>query len=200
MFTIDDLKFLERRCPPIEIPSNAQNVIDTCARIVGNAERISHKKSLEIDIRDGKTISPIEQIFFSAFNTLTKITKLDDQWPVETKLGEEWAGLFFSRQFKIDKYKVDFLICYRDTEMTQNGSSRDVVIECDGHDFHEMSEFERRYEKARDRHMQKKNYKVFRYTGADIVKNHFQIAAEVLSYLVDTPQEHLTHALNLCME
>jgi len=62
------------------------------------------------------------------------------------------------------------------------------VVECDSQQFHERTEEERRYEKARDRFLQKKGYKIFHYTGADIKSNYKKIVREIIRYALEREQ------------
>ena len=58
-----------------------------------------------------------------------------------------------------------------------------IVVECDGFDFHERTKEQASKDHARDRSMQSMGYKVFRYTGADIWKEVFVCAEEIISRL-----------------
>jgi Uncharacterized protein conserved in bacteria len=62
--------------------------------------------------------------------------------------------------------------------------SRQVIVECDSQQFHERTEEERRYEKQRDRFLTVEGYKVFHFTGAEIVRNPWSVAAEILEFVV----------------
>lgn len=66
-----------------------------------------------------------------------------------------------------------------------------VIIECDSQQFHERTEPERRYEKARDRFLQVEGYKIFHYTGASIKNNSLDIAKEIIAYVLDCDERCL---------
>lgn len=66
------------------------------------------------------------------------------------------------RQAKIQKFRVDFLVKH-------NG--KNIVIECDGHEWHEKTKQQASKDKKRDRELQKLGYIVLRYTGSDIYAN-----------------------------
>lgn len=70
------------------------------------------------------------------------------------------------QQAKISPYRVDFLI---DDSSSPNAARRRwVIVECDGHDFHEKSKGQARRDKARDRFFQSKGCRVLRFTGSEI--------------------------------
>lgn len=71
-----------------------------------------------------------------------------------------------------------------------------VIVECDGHDFHEKTESDRRYEKQRDRYFQRLGYKVIHFTGSEIVKDPFAAAAEAISIAIGEEVETLLDFLN----
>lgn len=80
-------------------------------------------------------------------------------------------------QLQIDKYRVDFFLT--------NAYAKDVklIVECDGHDYHERTKQQAQRDKARDRHFQKEGYTVLRYTGSEIFRSPFKCAAEVTEML-----------------
>jgi len=78
-------------------------------------------------------------------------------------------------QYSIGKYRVDFMVFYNAT--------RKLVIECDGHDFHEKTKDKVAADKQRDRFLQAKGYKVLRYSGSEIVKGNLDIYSDVMMAL-----------------
>jgi very-short-patch-repair endonuclease len=118
-------------------------------------------------------------------------------------LGEINAGLFIEPQRKIGKYRVDFLIKYGagaysfEDGMRLVDKFKRVIVECDGHDWHETTEAERRSEKERDRFLQKSHVftrkngaryrvegsKVLRFTGKEITDDPFKVAMEILDHV-----------------
>ena len=58
-----------------------------------------------------------------------------------------------------------------------------MVIECDGHNFHERTKEQASSDKERDRTLQKFGLLVFRYTGSDIWGDVFGCAHEALDTL-----------------
>lgn len=118
----------------------------------------------------GACESPIEQLMAIALESLElKCVNLADN------------GCFvINPQCEIgclgNKYRADFLIC-----TIFQGKSYELVIECDGHDYHEKTKEQARRDKRRDRNMTKAGYIVMRFTGSEIWKNPYKCASEALS-------------------
>lgn len=81
---------------------------------------------------------------------------------------------FLRSQWKIDPYRVDFMVS---TSLSDTAPA--VVVECDGHDFHERTKEQAERDRSRDREMQAKGYYVFRFTGSEIYRDAFKCAREV---------------------
>jgi very-short-patch-repair endonuclease len=81
-------------------------------------------------------------------------------------------------QIKLGAYRVDFLIWVRHMFADPHREMM-IVVECDGHDFHERTKEQAQRDKSRDRAIQAGGYKVFRFTGSEIFRNPFAGAQEV---------------------
>ena len=82
--------------------------------------------------------------------------------------------IFFTPQVKIKYYTVDFLI-----DLSVGKNSDYIVIECDGHDFHEKTKEQAKHDKERDRFLQKEGYPVYRFTGSEIFNNPLKVLNEI---------------------
>jgi len=80
------------------------------------------------------------------------------------------------QQVQLGEYRVDFLLGV-------SGCNRAIVIECDGHDFHERTKAQAQRDKSRDRWLQMHGYMVFRYTGTEIYKNTADCGGQVFDAL-----------------
>ena len=89
-----------------------------------------------------------------------------------------WEGYKVYPQFEIGRYRADFLVV---KEMI-NGKEK-IVIECDGHDFHERTKEQAQHDKKRDRDMQKAGYKVYRFTGSEIWRTAGKCVLDALEVL-----------------
>jgi len=75
------------------------------------------------------------------------------------------------------KYRVDFLIIV--TDFRDHEDMIKVVVECDGHEFHEKTKEQSTRDKKRDREMLACGYRVLRFTGQEIWKDAMRCAKEV---------------------
>lgn len=74
-------------------------------------------------------------------------------------------------------YHVDFMI-----SMQIKGKIYNLVIECDGHDFHEKTKEQVRKDKARERDITLKGYGIMRFSGSEIWENPFECVKQVYTY------------------
>jgi very-short-patch-repair endonuclease len=135
-----------------------------------------HANCLELGME-----SPIEDLFWIACWLLCKANRIElNPGPDINAQGkpELMWGVYINPQFKVGKYRVDF-------QIFQVGIGPDeiltpVIVELDGHDFHDKDKRQRSYEKARDRALVKAGYRVLHFTGSDVVKDPFACAFEAL--------------------
>lgn len=96
---------------------------------------------------------------------------------------DNWApagGVTIFPQQQISGYRIDFLL------VAKFGAGRPhhrIVIECDGHDYHERTKEQAQRDKKRDRTLQALGYQVFRFTGSEIWRDPTKCADEVRRYL-----------------
>lgn len=107
------------------------------------------------------TESPIEELF--ALGLMAETWLMRDHYRVQT-------------QAEIDTYRVDFLVEYRDQPISETFSR--VVVECDGHDYHERTKQQAKRDKSRDRRLSALGYTVVRFTGSEIWADPFACAKE----------------------
>lgn len=162
--------------------------VEKCSKEVGKFEAdnfdmdhfaICERKGIE---------SPIEQILFCALLLVCQFNYLKKPYQEEIHGKNYIFGLGIYPQQEIENYRVDFEVCNYGCLLNSDGSQQkpvSVIIECDGHNFHERTEKERRYEKKRDRYLQSRGYKIFHYTGSEICKNALNIAAEIISFITN---------------
>lgn len=90
--------------------------------------------------------------------------------PIERKL-LAWLhqyGIFPELQYEIPPYRVDFAI-----------PSMNLVIECDGAEFHSTDE-QRQRDQKRDKFLNNKGWTVKRFTGSKIYNEPYNIAKEII--------------------
>lgn len=72
-------------------------------------------------------------------------------------------------QSEVSKYTVDFLISFK--PLFDTCHSLDIVIECDGHEWHEKTKEQSTKDKVREREIKKCGYLILRYSGSEIVED-----------------------------
>lgn len=180
-----------------QIQKNCIEFIRLCSNIVGNFNGDVFECNTHTEFEDNPIDSPIEQIFYTAFNVLRICNHLDQSDPVEFNKKMYIVGLGINAQEKVGKYRCDFQTYYA-TPVLTNGTqeiNKCVYVECDSQAFHERTEAERRYEKARDRYIQSKGDKIFHFTGKEIIDHPFLCAAEVIAYLTEQPVEDISGSI-----
>ncbi|RKY09302.1 MAG: hypothetical protein DRP65_07975 [Planctomycetota bacterium] len=113
------------------------------------------------DIKKDGIDSPIEQMFLVGFKTIERLGLAEG-------IGE------LRCQEKIGPYRVDFLL------VCENPGVQQVVVECDGHEFHEKTKEQVMRDKKRDRFLIIRGYKVVHFSGSEIYKNPFLSAIEAV--------------------
>ena len=172
----------------VKLEKNVLEFIDECSKEVGKfeAERFDQDVWCYCVEKDSPE-SPIEQILYCALKYIQRINRINDYENALIGKTEYLIGLNIFSQLKIDQYRCDFFIEYG--SHIRGGFQqfhKELIVECDSQQFHERTEKERRYEKARDRYLTVKGYKVFHYTGSEIVKRPLEIAIQILSYVTET--------------
>lgn len=104
------------------------------------------------------------------------------QSPIEEAMHEALSarlpdGLVMRRQRQIGRYAADF---------TVEGPSCRIVVECDGHEFHERTKEQAEHDRRRDREMQADGWLVLRFTGREIHRNADGCACEVVRAITRT--------------
>jgi len=87
-------------------------------------------------------------------------------------------------QLRVGPYRADIFVVLEQAAATSDGRTRKtMVVECDGHEFHEKTKEQASADKARDRYLQARGHLVFRFSGSDIWRNPFGCAHEALTAL-----------------
>lgn len=142
------------------------------------------------DIYQKNINSPIEAIFYIALNFESqKDEMVINQFPdfdTKTKEFKYRDGIYVYPQTKIGKYVVDFLICYQICD-----EKRNLIVELDGHAFHDKNKTQRAYEKSRDRYLVGQGYKIFHYTGSELIADPNKVASEVIREVTKPANGHI---------
>lgn len=175
---------------------NEKDLIDNYARMVAEKARQNFMTNAkgEDECFEGSVAqieSPVERSLCLALLVVKTLNNLSLTDPQDIPPLVYISGVDIEPQFKVGKYSIDFRISNHETiGMFNNGywkkcagCDRSVLIECDSQEWHERTEEERRYEKARDRYLVKKGFTVFHYTGKEILKNPIKIAEEIFTFV-----------------
>lgn len=132
--------------------------------------------------------SPIEILLARAFSVLRMLrypqvlindganltTALVDEQLIDS--GPRPVFVLIAPQLKIGPYRVDFAVRY----ISGLDGAAGLVVECDGHAFHEKTKEQAARDKARDRFLAAAGYRVMRFTGSEIWADPIACAEQVL--------------------
>lgn len=118
-------------------------------------------------ICSSRTESPIEGAFYLALAAAVN----------DSGYGED---IEISLQHQFGEYRVDFYVELH---------GQKLIIECDGHAFHDRTKVQASRDRARDRWLTSQGFRVIRFTGSDIWKDAFSCAKQATDIL-----EALYHA------
>lgn len=163
---------------------NVIEFINKTSEAVGNHALEGFSTDCTDEFQDLNIKSPIEQMFYAAFKAVCITNHIDFLGLCDNQK----YGIDIHPQYKIGKYFADFVVV---GITRKNLSGERVVVECDGHKFHDIDKKQRSYEKARDRFLQKQGYKIFHYTGSDINRDPVKCAAEVIAFVMNDEGEDL---------
>jgi hypothetical protein len=139
----------------------------------------------------GQCESPMEKLFYI-------------EWVYQTDDRDSYDNIYVMPQFKIDNYRVDFLI-YTNTDKywmskefsyPQYNKKNSLIIEIDSYLWHGSTPEQFAKEKERERYLQKNGWIMHRYSGSEIYKNVEKCVEEELEYIVNIETEILTQELN----
>ena len=98
------------------------------------------------------------------------------------------SGVLILPQHPIDKYTADFAIIVKDF----SDRPLQIVVECDGHDFHEKTREQAKHDKKRDRDMLRLGWAVFRFTGSEIYRDVRACVSELNLHATEWIERDLT--------
>lgn len=162
------------------IPDDVRKFIGKASDDAGRIEANWFDVTICDFIEEHSISSPIEQLFVAAIHVMAKANfEPINPNPSRAADGHQFSshGIHVEPQFSIDRYRVDFRI----ERFGNYGHSTGVVlVELDGHEFHDKDKKQRSYEKARDRYLAKSGFVVLHFTGSDVVADPYKVAHEAL--------------------
>lgn len=171
---------------------NFEGANEKAARAISEAAETVAAQFIEMfDLTASRCESPIEELLLAQLYIHAKVIGYPGLHFCLTDTPSEKAafdeGAFVYQQITIGQYRVDFLI-HDATLPFELGSPRWIVVECDGHDFHERTKEQARRDKQRDRYLQSKGYRVLRFTGSEIWADAEACADEIVDHLACNDQ------------
>ena len=147
-----------------KIEKNVAEYLQKFALAVGSQYGDDFSRKTYLEICDKEITSPIERILFISVRALIELNCIQN--------------LHIVPQHIIGTFRADFLVWFE-----KDGKLKTLLVECDSRQFHDRSEDERKKEKRRERYFVSSGYKLFRFTGSEIVRDPGKCAAEIVSYL-----------------
>ena len=148
--------------------------------------------------------SPIEELMLLALAVASASmgapALIDEGHPSPFDEREVDSGLVtIQPQVIVGKYRVDFEVGYHlmlgpEERNERRGQGEPVepvpgdltwhravvIVECDGHDFHEETKEQASHDKRKDRDLQTAGFTIFRYSGSDVWNDCVKAAEEVV--------------------
>lgn len=179
----------------VDLVDEAMDCVIRYGKLVGLRSSNEFKLRICSGIHNHGIASPIEQLLFAAIEFVREVNHINQCEPEGLRGDCFLHGLRIIPQFHVLTYRSDFKIDYYEypstLEETEHQKPRTVLVECDSQKWHERSEEERRYEKARDRKMISDGYQVFHYTGKEIIADPIMVAAEVVAHVTHMSKDEL---------
>jgi hypothetical protein len=152
--------------------------------------------------------SPIEHLFYAALQTVAQrehrtivgISRfgkgalpngrdysLEKARDGERAFGRPDHTAYIEKQVQVAGWRVDFVLHYPLYRLGRDDSGdirlTRLIVECDGHAFHERTKDQAARDRSRDRLAQYEGLPIFRFTGAEIWNDPAECADEVLAFM-----------------
>lgn len=142
--------------------------------------------------RLGKVESPIEAAFLESFCPLA----IEFGYDIARRTKAREGIIVVRPQVPVaEHYRADFLISY-----PFFGKQIAIIVETDGHEFHERTREQAARDRKRDRILQRAGYEVFRFTGSELRANARRCAGEVLDAIMEFQTGVFCEALDKSQE
>lgn len=170
-----------------------QDAIDRARSIMREDHEAAIEQSRDsaealFDIMAARCDSPIEVLMLGALayglNRCTDTRQLS--YPAFCSRGKFAEGVHLRAQEKIGPYRVDFALSYVAQHSEGVFTKVDVVIECDGHEYHNITKEQAQRDRERDRYLQQCGWAVLRFTGSEIFRDPQACADQVADFLAES--------------
>lgn len=128
--------------------------------------------------------SPIEEVLFAAFmfkNSVlggSPIGELPSEKHLEVAKAKGFVGFYIVPQHPFGAYRADLLVGFYGPKNWSLKQSA-IVVECDGHQWHESTKEQAQRDRARERELNQHVAKVIRFTGSEIYRDPFACVDEI---------------------
>ena len=149
------------------------------------------RTSSKWESRLGRTDSPIETEFLDQFCAHAQT----NGYSLANRSARREGVIVVKPQCPVGPYFADFLISYHFF-----GGDISIVVECDGHEYHERTKAQAARDRKRDRFMQQAGHLVFRFTGSELRGAPSKCAYEVLDAIVSFQTAQVVSAYERAQE
>lgn len=161
--------------------------IDKLAQQLADLAAANAKMAFEM--WDSGVDSPIERLMLIGIYSLIPHQELDisplmtceivseNSHPAILERAAERGCLVIQMQHRLLDWRADFVLS------CPSISGKKVIIECDGHDFHERTKEQAARDRSRDRAAQEAGHMMLRYTGSEIYRDPLGCARAALKAL-----------------
>lgn len=115
-----------------------------------------------------KSDSPIEALYTATFYVMRRHLNVPDE-PV----------VLVQQQVEIGHYRADVVFVCK----TAEGQHKRLVVELDGHEFHERTKEQAAKDRARDRWMLEQGLTVIRFTGSEVWNDPFSCCHQTAEHI-----------------
>jgi very-short-patch-repair endonuclease len=134
--------------------------------------------------------SPIEELFLI-------------EWRYQTQHWSDYENIYIMPQYKINNYRVDFMVFYVPGEIHPskfskyflNNKKMCLIVELDSYLWHGSKPEQFAKEKARGRKLKKEGYNIMRFSGREIYRDVEKSIEEVLEYITEIEEKQLEKQL-----
>lgn len=133
--------------------------------------------------------SPIEKLFYTALWAYCRfggcvtphLALPTKRYGIDRLLAaEDPSTLIIQPQAQLEGWRVDFLIyAWEFGRLSGKAQWRRLIVECDGHNFHERTKEQAAKDRGRDREFQLRGYTILRFTGSELHANPLACARQV---------------------
>jgi very-short-patch-repair endonuclease len=170
--------------------------MDICEKAKRLIQETSAERHREISAFVAQCESPVEQILVvTLYNSWhasinTGLNRLQCSLPA---LYPGWEGIFDVRVelqkaiwTPLQEYRVDlYMFLTRFWSNSEQPVWGKLVVEIDGHDFHDRTKQQASYDRERDRAITLEGYRVIRFTGSDVFNDPYHCVEDIKYQLND---------------